>query len=65
MYAHRLPYYGIRGLLHNGAPVEGASWYIEDVISEVRANLAKDSGHFDRVFLYLTYNEGQLFTLYP
>ena len=59
-----LLHYGIRGLLHN-APLEGASWKIEYVISEVRANLAKDSGHFDRVFLYLAYNEGQLFTLYP
>jgi hypothetical protein len=59
-----LLHYGFRGLLHN-APFEGPRWKIEDVISEVRANLTKDSGHFDRVFLYLAYNEGQLFTLYP
>jgi hypothetical protein len=64
VHSPRLPYYGIRGLLPN-APLEGASWNIEDVISEVRANLAKDSGHFNRVFLYLAYNEGQPFTLYP
>ena len=59
-----LLHYGIRGLQHN-APFEGANWKIEDVISEVRANLGRDSGFFDRVFLYLAYNEGQLFTLHP
>lgn len=59
-----LVHYGIRGLLHN-APFDGASWTIEDVVSGARATLAKDSGHFDRAFLYLAYNEGQLFTLYP
>ncbi len=59
-----LLHYGIRGLLHN-APFEGGTWKLEDTISEARANLAKDPGAFDRVFLYLAYNEGQLFTLYP
>jgi hypothetical protein len=59
-----LLHYGIRGLLHN-APFEGAGWKIEDAISEVRGSLAINSGPFDRVFLYLAYNEGRLFTLYP
>lgn len=52
-----LLHYGIRGPLHN-APFEGTSWKIEGVISEGRANLARDSGHFDRVFLYLAYTFG-------
>ena len=59
-----LIHYGIRGLLHN-APFEGASWKIEDVVAAARANLAEDAGHFDRAFLYLAYNAGQLFLLYP
>ena len=59
-----LVHYGIRGLMHN-APFEGASWKIEDVVAAARANLAEDAGHFDRAFLYLAYNDGQLFLLYP
>ena len=56
--------YGIRGLLHN-TPLEGLNWKLDDHIREARTNLAEDHGHFDRVFLYLAYNEGPLFTLYP
>jgi hypothetical protein len=57
-------HYGMKGLLHN-TPVEGQNWKMRDVIVEARANLAKDHGPFDRVFLYLAYNEGELFHLYP
>lgn len=59
-----LLHYRIRGLMHN-APFEGASWKNEDVVAAARANLAEDAGHFDRAFLYLAYNAGQLFLLYP
>jgi len=59
-----LMHYGIRGLLHN-APFGGVNWKIENVVAEARAYLALDHGPFDRVFLYLAYNEGQLFNLYP
>jgi hypothetical protein len=55
-----LVHYGIRGLIHN-PPVRK----IEDVVLEARANLARNPGRFDQVFLYLAYNEGHLFTLYP
>ncbi len=59
-----LLHYGIRGILHNW-PFEGVNWKLEDTLREARKNLAKGSGPFDRVFLYLAFNEGQLFTLYP
>jgi hypothetical protein len=59
-----LLHYGIRGLLHN-SPFEGLNWKVDNVVSEARANLEKDPGPFDRVFLYLAYNEGRLFNLYP
>jgi hypothetical protein len=59
-----LVHYGIRGLLHN-TPLEGLNWKLDDHVREAHANLAGDHGHFDRAFLYLAYNEGQLFTLYP
>jgi hypothetical protein len=59
-----LVHYGIRGLLHN-TPLEGLNWKLDDHIREARTNLAEDHGYFDRVFLYLAYNAGPLFTLYP
>ena len=59
-----LLHYGIRGILHNW-PFEGINWKLEDILREARKNLEKDSGPFDRVFLYLAFNEGQLFSLYP
>ena len=59
-----LVHYGIRGILHN-TPFDGLNWKLQDTISEARTNLATDAGAFDRVFLYLAYNEGQLFNLYP
>lgn len=59
-----LLHYGIRGLLHNW-PFHGVNWELEDTVREARENLASNPGAFDRVFLYLAYNEGQLFTLYP
>jgi len=59
-----LVHYGIRGLMHNW-PFEGMNWKIEDVVSEARANLVQNPGPFDQAFLYLAYNEGHLFTLYP
>ena len=59
-----LVHYGIRGLLHN-TPLEGLNWKLANHVREAHENLAGDHGHFDRAFLYLAYNEGQLFTLYP
>jgi hypothetical protein len=59
-----LAHYGIRGILHN-SPFEGVNWKLEDILRETRRNLAGNSGPFDRVFLYLAFNEGQLFSLYP
>jgi hypothetical protein len=59
-----LLHYGIRGIIHNW-PFEGVNWKLEDTLREARRNLEKNPGPFDRVFLYLAYNEGQLFTLYP
>jgi hypothetical protein len=59
-----LVHYGIRGILHNW-PFEGVNWKLEDSLREARSNLAENSGPFDRVFLYLAFNEGQLSTLYP
>ncbi|MGC2283176.1 MAG: hypothetical protein WA603_24400 [Candidatus Acidiferrales bacterium] len=59
-----LVHYGIRGLLHN-TPFGGATSTLDATLSEARADLAKGSGPFDRVYLYLAYNEGQLFDLYP
>lgn len=59
-----LVHYGIRGLLHNW-PFEGLDWKVEDSVSEARKNLLNDPGPFDRVFLYLAFNDGQLFVLYP
>jgi hypothetical protein len=59
-----LVHYGIRGILHN-RPFEGINWKLEDTLREARSNLVENSGPFDRVFLYLAFNEGQLSTLYP
>lgn len=59
-----LLHYGIRGIVHNWS-FEGVNWKLEDSLRKARSNLAKDSGPFDRVVLYLAFNEGQLFTLYP
>ena len=59
-----LLHYGIRGLVHNW-PIEGLDWKIENSVDEARKDLNHDPGPFDRVFLYLAYNEGQLYTLYP
>jgi hypothetical protein len=59
-----LLHYGIRGILHNW-PFEGVNWKLEDALREARRNLVDNSGPFDRAFLYLEFNEGQLFTLYP
>jgi hypothetical protein len=59
-----LVHYGIRGILHN-TPFRGFGKIPEDAISEARMKLASDPGPFDRVFLYLAYNEGRLFPLYP
>lgn len=58
-----LVHYGVRGMMHN-TPFEGLHWKMEDVLREIRADLVKNPGPFDRVFLYLAYNEGQLFSLY-
>jgi len=59
-----LVHYGIRGFLHN-APFDGHRWTIENVVAAARRNLAEDSGPFDRAFLYLAYDDGQLFALHP
>jgi hypothetical protein len=57
-------HYGILGILHN-SPFEGVGRHLDDVIAEVRSNLTSDHGPFDRVFLYLAFNEGSLDQLYP
>jgi hypothetical protein len=59
-----LLHYGIRGILHNW-PFKGVNWKLEDTLREARRNLVENPEPFDRVFLYLAFNEGQLFTLYP
>ena len=59
-----LVHYGIRGLIHYD-PFEGINWKIVDVVAEARASLLAGARPFNRVFLYLAYNEGQLFALYP
>jgi hypothetical protein len=59
-----LLHYGIRGIIHNW-PIEGLNWKIEDSIREARESLKDNPGPFDHAFLYLAFNEGQLFTLFP
>jgi hypothetical protein len=59
-----LLHYGIRGIQHNW-PFEGVDWKLEDSVREARTYLVNSPGPFDRVFLYLAFNEGKLFALYP
>ena len=59
-----LIHYGIRGILHN-TWFEGLYYKLEDVLREAREYLAADPGPFDRAYLYLAYNEGPLYVLYP
>ena len=59
-----LVHYGVRGIIHN-TPFEGVNRKLDEVITEVRARLLQDHGPFDRVFLYLAFNEGRLIQLYP
>lgn len=55
---------GLRGIMHN-TPFDGVNWKLENSLDQARAELVKNPGRFDQVFLYFAYNEGKLIRLYP
>ncbi len=57
-------HYGLKGILHN-TPYSGVNFGLDDILREVASLLRTNHGSFQRVYLYLAFNEGALVQVWP
>lgn len=56
-------HYGLKGILHN-TPYRGLNFALEDILREPASVLRQNAGPFQRVYLYLAFNEGRLIEIW-
>lgn len=57
-------HYGLKGILHN-TPYQGTNFGLNDILREAASELRQNAGPFQRVYLYLAFNEGPLIEVWP